>query len=237
MIFYFSICVDDFSINKKEVAFLSCQEKKKGLFITLEGIDGCGKTLMSQYLVAWCQENNYDLLLTREPGGSFLGKKLREILLENRQISLDSKTEALLFAADRACHCREVIMPALCEGKIVICDRYMDSTLAYQGGGRGLDLDFLQALNDFAGDQLYPDLTFYLHLDWQQSLDRRDSQKDKMEEEDYHFYSRIMDIYDQIAANDQERVKIIDASLEPRLVFEQIIVYLQGMLPFANLEI
>lgn len=197
-------------------------DKKRGLFITMEGIDGCGKSLMSKLLADWLQEEGYSLVLTREPGGSKLGQRLRRFLLDEETGLIGREAEALLFAADRAQHVADVIRPALEAGQIVLCDRYADSTLAYQGGGRGMDKDFLQRLNDFATASLQPDLTLLLNISLEQSLGRRSQSPDRMEKEDKLFYDAVASAYQQLAAENPHRIKVIDASLAPEEVFAEV---------------
>jgi len=197
-------------------------DKKKGLFITMEGIDGCGKSLMADLLAAWLQEEGYSLLLTREPGGSKLGQRLRQVLLDEDLGLIGREAEALLFAADRAQHVADVIRPALDAGKIVICDRYADSTLAYQGGGRGMDKDFLQRLNDFATSSLQPDMTLLLRISLEQSMGRRSQSPDRMEKEDKLFYAAVASAYQELAEAYPYRIKVIDASRAPEEVFAEV---------------
>lgn len=196
--------------------------KKRGLFITIEGIDGCGKSLMSKLLAAWLQEEGYSLVLTREPGGSKLGQRLRQVLLDEDLGLIGREAEALLFAADRAQHVVDVIRPALDNGQIVICDRYADSTLAYQGGGRGMDKDFLQRLNDFATASLRPDLTLLLNISLEQSMGRRSQNPDRMEKEDKLFYDAVASVYQKLAAENPHRIKVVDASRAPQEVFAEV---------------
>ncbi len=211
-------------------------KKKKGLFITMEGVDGCGKSLMAELLARRLLSKNYDVLLTREPGGSPLGRSLRQILLHGSEKSLIKEAETLLFAADRAQHCREIILPALDEGKIVVCDRFTDSTLAYQGGGRGIDIDFLLRLNEFASQGLAPDCTFYLRLSLKQALGRRQEEADRMEQEDIMFFGRVMGFYESLAQKEPGRIKVINAAPSPNKVLAEIEDNLKGLLPEYDLK-
>jgi dTMP kinase len=135
---------------------------------------------------------------------------------------LDVRAEALLFAADRADHVKNMIMPALMQGKIVLCDRYMDSTIAYQGGGRGLGKDFLYALNDFASYDLKPDITFYFKIATKAAALRRHGERDKMEKENEEFFNRVAVAYDELAAKNPERIVIIDAERPIERVFTAV---------------
>lgn len=204
---------------------------KKGLFITLEGVDGCGKTLMAELLMHWLRERQYAVVLTKEPGGSPLGRGLRQMLLQSSKDSLMKETETLLFAADRAQHCREIIRPALEAGKIVVCDRFRDSTLAYQGGGRGIDAGFLEGLNAFAAQDLQADCTFYLQVSLEETLRRREEIADRMEQENHQFYRRVMAVYEDLAQKEPGRIRIIDAARSPQKVFAQIEAAMEGLLP------
>ena len=134
------------------------------MFVTFEGIEGAGKSTAINYLAGFLQENGHDPLCTREPGGCALGRSLRSILLDARTRELSSRAELFLFLADRAQHVAEIIRPALEAGQTVLCDRYTDSTLAYQGHGRGLDTEYLRRLNQAASGGLQPDLTLLLDL-------------------------------------------------------------------------
>ncbi len=195
----------------------------KGLFITFEGIDGSGKSTMLKKLAAHIQGLGLDVVCTREPGGSRLGRELRRLLLDSAYGSLDQRTETLFFAADRACHCTETIVPALAAGKIVLSDRYTDSTLAYQGGGRGLDPDLLQQLNAFATNGLQPDLTLLFTVGGETALLRQGRSKDRMEREDTDFFQRVAQAYCQLAAAEPARIRVIDGELSPGRVFSQVL--------------
>jgi dTMP kinase len=198
-------------------------DNKRGLFITFEGIDGCGKSLMSKLLADWLslrgQEN---ICLTYEPGDTDLGAQIRKILLKKEQQNVSRKAEILLFAADRAQHVAAVLGPALAQGGIVICDRYIDSSLAYQCGGRGLSFADVRMLNDFSIDDCLPDLTFYLSVSVEKAMERRGKNIDRIELEDKNFHQRVKEVYDCLAAENSQRIKVIDASLPPNGVFAQI---------------
>ena len=136
----------------------------KGLFISFEGIDGCGKSTQVQLLMDKFEKDGVDSMLVREPGGSTISEEIRNILLKTRSETMSARAEALLMTASRAQLTKDTILPALERGTCVIADRYQDSTLAYQGGGRGLDVDYLIQLNTFATYALEPDLTFYIDI-------------------------------------------------------------------------
>jgi len=202
----------------------------QGLFITFEGIDGCGKSTMLKKLAAHLQGRGLEVVCTREPGGSKVGRELRRLLLDGEIGSLDHRTETLFFAADRACHGAEVIAPALAAGRIVLSDRYADSTLAYQGGGRGLDMDALGRINAFAMNGLTPDLTLLLDLQPETALFRQGRAKDRMEREDAAFFQRVAQAYRDIAAAEPERVRLVDARPSIAEVFGEILRIVEPLL-------
>lgn len=183
----------------------------KGLFITFEGADGCGKTTQLMMLAKYLKERGAEVLVTREPGAKGLGEKLREILL-NYDGEVSSQAEAFLFLADRAQHMDVVIKPAVAAGKIVLCDRHTDSTVAYQGYGRGIDISRLKMLNDIATGGRKPDLTLVFDVDVETSMSRVGSEKDRMESAGMEFFNRVRNGYLQIAKQEPERVKVLDAT-------------------------
>jgi dTMP kinase len=194
----------------------------KGLFITFEGADGCGKTTQLNLLREYLQNNNFDVLVTREPGAKGLGEKLRDILL-NYDGEVSSRCESFLFLADRAQHIDTIVKPALKKGQIILCDRHTDSTVAYQGYGRGLDIEQINKLNDIATDGLKPDLTFVFDIDITTSMLRVGNEKDRMESAGNDFFNRVRNGYLKIAKNEPERVKIIDAKKPIDKVFESVL--------------
>ena len=193
----------------------------KGFFITMEGIDGCGKTLAAEKLCAYLTEEGFSVVRTFEPGGSDLGAEIRAVLL-NSDKQLDPRAELLLFAADRAQHMARVVRPALENGKIVVSDRFTDSTLAYQGGGRGLPLSLLSQVNKLASFELVPDVTFYLSVPLDIAQRRRSLAPDRMEKEDMEFHNRVLQAYEQLAVENVQRIVKIDASVSAEEVFNQI---------------
>lgn len=200
------------------------------MFITLEGVEGSGKSTVRDRLADWLKTKGLELVLTREPGSSSLGRKLRAILLDMDSVGLSEQSELFLYLADRAQHVREVLEPALAAGKIILCDRYADSTLAYQGYGRGVDLDALTLVNNLAIKGLWPDLTLLFDLDASVGLGRarkRNQQEDieqsegRFEAEELDFHQRIRQGYLDLAKKYSYRYRLIDASLSPNKVFEQ----------------
>ena len=183
----------------------------KGLFITFEGADGCGKTTQINLLDEYLRNKGYKTLITREPGAKGLGTKLREILL-NYDGEVSSRCESFLFLADRAQHVDCIIKPALEKGVIILCDRHADSTIAYQGYGRGVNLDELKNLNNLATSGLKPDLTIVLDVDVETSMSRVGKEKDRMESAGKEFFERVRNGFLEIAKQEPERVKVISSS-------------------------
>lgn len=195
---------------------------RKGLFITFEGGDGCGKTTQIKLLDEYLREKGYKTLLTREPGSKGLGIKLREILL-NYDGEVSPTCESFLFLADRAQHVDCIIKPALEEGVIVLCDRHTDSTVAYQGYGRGLDLEQIHNLNNIATSGLKPDLTIVLDVDVETSQKRVGAEKDRMESAGIEFFERVRKGFLEIAKQEPERVKVVDSTQTIEEIHQQIL--------------
>ena len=184
----------------------------QGRFITLEGIEGVGKTTNIEFLRGLLEQKGIDVLVTREPGGTPLAEEVRDVLLKARDESMDPITESLLIFAARTQHVSTVIQPALNEGRWVLCDRYTDATYAYQGGGRGVALETLERLAEFAQGSLWPDLTIYLDAPVDQALARiANRQPDRFETEDSEFFARVRARYLAIEES-EERVVLIDAT-------------------------
>ena len=194
----------------------------KGLFITFEGADGCGKTTQIELLNKYLQENGRSTLLTREPGAKGLGVKLREILL-NYDGEVSPQCESFLFLADRAQHIDCIIKPALKEGKIILCDRHTDSTVAYQGYGRGLDLERINMLNNIATSGLKPDLTIVFDVDVETSMQRVGKEKDRMESAGVEFFNKVRQGYLEIAKQEPTRVKVINSSDTIENIHKQVL--------------
>jgi dTMP kinase len=188
------------------------------MFITLEGPEGAGKTTVTAYLKEHLEVLGYQVCVTREPGSGPLGQAIRQLLLGHHEI--DSRTELLLFLADRAQHVATVIRPALAQGKIVLCDRYTDSTLAYQGYARGFDLETLRQWNNFATGQLNPDLTLLLDIDPKIGL-QREIKMDRLDLESLEFHEKVRQGFLKESQREPQRWKIIDASLPLEEVQQQ----------------
>lgn len=184
---------------------------KKGLFITFEGADGCGKTTQLNLLKEYLKKNGYEVVLTREPGAKGLGVKVREILL-NYDGEVSDRCESFLFLADRAQNIDVIVNPAIKEGKIVLCDRHTDSSVAYQGYGRGLDIEQIKTLNNLATGGKTPDLTLVFDVDIETSMKRVGNEKDRMESAGAEFFNRVRNGYLEIAKQEPERIKVIDST-------------------------
>lgn len=196
----------------------------KGHFITFEGPEGGGKSTQINILAEYLREKGEKVVVTREPGGTKLGGQLRGIILSTYDISIGDRTELLLFQADRAQHIKEVVLPALEEGCFVLCDRFTDSTIAYQVGGRGFSMELIDFLNSFSAYNLKPEITILLDVDYNIGIRRATKiASDRFENESSNFHHLIRKTYLDLYQNEPERIKLInttDSSLE--LVAEQI---------------
>jgi len=193
-----------------------------GLFIAFEGGEGCGKSTQSSLLFKKLEQQNIPAVLTHEPGGTALGNELRKVLKRKRGSSISPQAELFLVAASRVQLVAEVIRPALEEGKVVICDRFTYSTLVYQGYGRGLDVSFVETVNNIATQNLKPDLAILLDISPEQGLARKRSLRDRFEMEDLSFHRRVREGYLKMVAAESERWLVIDASLPKGKIAEII---------------
>ena len=204
---------------------------KKGLFITFEGGEGSGKTTLLKRVQLDLENHSFSTLSTRAPGGTFLGAQIRDILLHKKTERFAKKTELFLFLADRAQHTQEILLPALDEGKIILCDRFNDSTLAYQGAEREGNLSFIETLCQYAVDELEPDLTLYLDLDPKLGLQRArraisqdgKASYDRMENETLEFHQRVRECYLKLVKEHPKRIVLIDAGRPLDEVFGSVI--------------
>ena len=186
----------------------------KGLFITLEGVEGTGKSTISRKLVKDLSDLNIPVIATREPGGSTIGKTIRSLLLDPTLPALEPRAEALLFAADRAQHVAELIFPALTEGKVVLCDRYLDSSVAYQGKARGLGMDAVKDISLWGTQGCLPDLTFLIDIDPEVSLTRKSAEEvNRMEQQEIQFHQTVRAGLLEMAELEPERFVVIDGTL------------------------
>ncbi|WP_199910000.1 dTMP kinase [Paenibacillus sp. CAA11] len=208
--------------------------KNRGVFITLEGGDGSGKTSMLPLLESWLQERKQPYMITREPGGIRIAEGIREIILNPLHTEMDIRTEALLYAAARSQHLAEKVLPALQEGKIVLCDRFIDSSLAYQGYARGLGLKEVLDINMFAAGGRFPDLTFYLDIEPEIGLARIRSAEgrhvDRLDLEAIDFHHKVREGYRKVLEMYPERMVVIDAARTQSEVCQEITGYLETFL-------
>ena len=195
-----------------------------GKFITFEGIEGAGKTTTINMISTFLQENSLDCIVTREPGGTVIGEKIRDILLDNKS-KLDDKSELLLMFAARNQHINEVIKPALKDNKWVICDRYIDASLAYQGYGRGIELNTISNLINTYAEDVMPDITFLLDIDVTSAFSRfeKNREKDRFENLNIDFFEKVRLGYIDIANKNPKRIKVIDAKKNSESIANEII--------------
>lgn len=208
-------------------------KKKTGLFITFEGADGCGKTTQIELVKKYLDEKNIENIITREPGGSELGVHLRKILLHYDK-PVSNIAETFLYLADRAQHIEYTIKPALVEGKIVLCDRHTDSTLAYQGYGRNQNIDEIRNLNKIVTNGTIPDLTIVFDIDSKIAQERLGNEKDRLEAEGLEFHKKLRFGYLEIAKKEPERIKVIDASKSIDDVFKCSVKIIEDFLSKRN---
>ncbi|MGL4847643.1 MAG: dTMP kinase [Clostridium sp.] len=199
---------------------------KKGLFVVFEGGEGSGKSTMIDMIYEWAKESGYDCIKTREPGGIKISEKIREIILDKENTTMDGKTEALLYAAARRQHLVEKVIPALNEGKIVLCDRFVDSSLAYQGHARGLGIDEVFEINKFAIADCMPDVSILFDIRPEVGLERINKNKDReinrLDLEAIDFHNKVREGYNKVYENNKNRIRKINAENSIDQVFEEI---------------
>ncbi len=202
---------------------------EKGLFITFEGADGCGKTTQLKLLAEYFTNKGLEVVITREPGAKGLGEKVREILL-NYDGEVSDRCESFLFLADRAQHIDMIINPAIAQGKIILCDRHTDSSVAYQGYGRGLSIERINMLNNLAVNGRYPDMTLVFDIDVETSMKRVGEEKDRMESAGMDFFNRVRNGYLEIAKQEPNRVKVLDARKSIEEIHKDVIELIEELL-------
>jgi dTMP kinase len=210
-----------------------------GKFVTFEGGEGSGKTTQIKLAADWLGERRIPVVATAEPGGTPLGRKIRDILLNRGAWNIGAEAELILFAAARAQHVQETILPALREGSLVLCDRFTDATVAYQGFGRGLNIEFIRTLNDFSTGSLKPDLTLLFDLPAEAGLERAkirsagsrpEAAEDRFEREERSFHGRVREGYLSLVAEEPERFRIIDGSAGIGEVLREVCRHLAALL-------
>jgi len=197
----------------------------EGLFITFEGVEGCGKTTQAKLLYEFLIQKNIECVLTHEPGGTRISEKIREILLDKENGEMVYLTELFLYLASRSQHTFEKIIPSLKSGKVVICDRYFDSTLAYQGEGRNIPKQKVIEINNFATGGLIPHLTFLIDIDVEKGIERVKERKgfDRMESQNTDFHKRVRGAFLSLARENKERFRIIDGSKPIEQIHKEIV--------------
>ncbi|AOT70290.1 dTMP kinase [Geosporobacter ferrireducens] len=200
-----------------------------GLFITIEGPDGSGKSTQIKKLAEYLEQKGHAVILTREPGGTKISEKIREIILDKENMEMDPVTEALLYAASRAQHVAEVIQPALESGKTVICDRFVDSSIVYQGIGRGLGIEAVENVNRIAVKNILPKITFLFQLCPEIGLERKTEQgeKDRLEQETLDFHQKVFEGYQGLKALYPQRIVVVDASRSIEEIHKDIILAIE----------
>jgi len=205
---------------------------QNGIFITFEGTDGSGKTTQIKLVEKHIIEKGYEVVLSREPGGTKVSELIRDLILDPSNTEIVPLTELILYAASRAQHVAQIIKPAVEAGKIVICDRFVDSSYAYQGCGRGVDLKIVADVNRVAIDGMSPDITFFLDIDPEIAIKRRinSTGADRIEQEKMDFHRRVYDGYKKMALLFPDRIKTIDANKSIEEISSQINEYLKELL-------
>ena len=204
---------------------------KQGYFVVFEGGEGAGKSTQIEAFTKWLEARGDEVVATREPGGTSIGQRIRDILLNPELSEMNERAEALLYAADRAQHVAEVIRPGLEQGKVVVSDRFLDSSLAYQGIGRGLGLQQIYDISQWATGGLLPDLVFYMKLDPEVGLERVGENRDRIEREEQDFHDRVGAAYLEIAEKYPGRFVVLDAGKPAAEVHREIIKAFEERVP------
>lgn len=203
-----------------------------GLFITMEGTDGAGKTTQINRLAQYFEDKGYKVICTREPGGTPISEKIREIIIDKNNTEMTDMTEALLYAAARAQHTQEVILPALKEGDIVISDRFVDSSVVYQGFARSIGERLIKNINKYAVGDLEPDITFFLKLKPEDGLARKREQAelDRLEAEKFSFHQRVYDGYVRLSKRCKNRIQVINALKSVDEIHDEIVKGIENLM-------
>ncbi len=198
----------------------------------MEGTDGSGKTTQIELLKEYFENKGFSVLCAREPGGTVISEKIRNIIIDREHKKMNPKTEALLYSAARAQLVSEVIVPTLKKGDIVICDRFIDSSIVYQGVARNLGVESISNLNLFASDDIEPDITFFLKLEPEKSIERKKKREtlDRIESENLYFHKKVFFGYVELAEKFPKRIKTIDAFADIHIIHKNIVQYVESLL-------
>ena len=201
----------------------------RGKFITFEGCDGCGKSTQLKLLSEYLTKNDVPHIFTREPGGGKISEAIREILLNGKNAEMTDECEALLYAASRAQHLRDKVEPALSSGKLVVCDRYVDSSFAYQAFARGLGFEFIEKINAFALENYLPDCTVFFDLTPEEAFERKHGadENDRLEQAGMAFHKRVYEGYKAVEKAYPNRVVAVDGKQTPQQIFAQVLQILK----------
>ena len=202
----------------------------KGLFITFEGSEGSGKSTQAKFVYDYLRKKGKKVMFIREPGGVKISEAIRKILLDVKNTKMCDETEALLYMAARAQLVHDVIEPALKSGKIILCDRFLDSTVCYQGYGNGVDIDFIKTLGRFVTRGIQPHLTFIFDLDVQEGLRRRGSSRDRIERRAVAYHNRVRNGYLKLAKQEPRRIKVIKVNQSKEEIFKVVRKFIDWMI-------
>ena len=205
------------------------EQVKRGKFITFEGCDGCGKSTQLKLLSEYLSQEGIPHIFTREPGGGKISEAIREILLSGKNMEMTDECEALLYAASRVQHLSDRVEPALAKGELVICDRYVDSSLAYQAYARGLGVEFITKINAFALEKYLPDVTVFIDLSPEAAFKRKHGadENDRLEQAGMAFHNRVYEGYKTLAKENSDRFVCVDGNKTPQGIFEDILKVLK----------
>lgn len=200
-------------------------ETKRGKFITFEGCDGSGKSTQARLLYEYLQKSGVECVLTREPGGGKISESIRSIILDGKNVEMSDECEALLYAAARAQHLKEVVEPALAKGKVVVCDRYVDSSFAYQATARGLGEEFISKINAFALEKYLPDITFFVDLTAEDAFKRKHGadENDRLEQAGMAFHQKVYEGFLLRAKNEPERFVRLDGKKSISQLHQEVV--------------